>query len=148
MADIERYISGGQRRAEGEDAEEITRWHSRADLARLLIEGLKRLGFAKRRDPGQAGLYHYRDAIEAVRAILGDDAARPFEARETVRAKLARGEAVNCLRCKAQIAPGDPWYRAAGGGALCPECWESVRAWLPDLMAVMQYQGAGDAQEN
>lgn len=140
MADIERYISGGQQR-QGDDGAEIARWYSRDELARLLIESLKRLGFAKRRDPNQAGLYHYRDAIEAVGAVLGEDAADPFAVRETVRAKLARGEAVQCLRCKAQIAPGDAWYRAAGGGALCPTCWESVRAWLPDLMAVMQYRG-------
>lgn len=81
MADIERYISGGQRRAEGEDAEEITRWHSREELARLLIEGLKRLEFAQERDPDQAGIYYDHNAVLAVGAVLGEDAARRFDYR-------------------------------------------------------------------
>ena len=35
-------------------------------LKHLLTESLKRLEFAKQRDPNQAGIYHYQDAIDFI----------------------------------------------------------------------------------
>ncbi|MBD3268536.1 hypothetical protein GF373_17850 [bacterium] len=45
----------------------VSMQHERIEkLEHLLTESLKRLEFAKQRDPDQAGLYHYKDAIDFI----------------------------------------------------------------------------------
>jgi hypothetical protein len=54
-------------------------------LSEILVECLKRLEYAQERDPEQAGIYYYHEAVEAVRDTLGDEVANRYDYRKRRR---------------------------------------------------------------
>jgi hypothetical protein len=93
--------------------------YTQDELAKILLESVKRLSYAQERDPDQAGIYYYQEAIDAVRALWGPEAVEAFECEHGEKAR------------------GNPFERALS---------KLSREDLADTLRLLHDAGGGDAQ--